>query len=154
KRIAINQEKANRQLLYVANMNLAGKAFEEGRLSSGHEILNHYLPNADIAQKDDARDFYWHFLWRMNHQELASLKGHGGYVSSVAFPPEEKTHHPESDDSPVKLWGVAPRQEVATLKGHGDSVSSVAFSNDEKTLATGSLDRTVKLWDVATRREV
>src|SRR5215813_8977417 len=91
KRIAENQGKANRQLLYVANMNLADKAFEEGSPSNGHEILNRYLPTSAIAQQDDARSFYWYFLWRMNHQELATLKGHEGIVSSVAFSPDEKT---------------------------------------------------------------
>ena len=154
KLLAENQGKANRQLLFVANMNLAGKAFEEAKFSSGYEILNRYLPTTAIAQQDDPRSFYWYFLWRMNHQELVTLKGHGGVVSSVAFSNDGKTLASGSFDSTVKLWDVATRQELATLKGHGGVVSSVAFSNDGKTLASGSFDSTVKLWDVATRQEL
>src|SRR5262249_9495124 len=147
KGVADKQGKANRQLLYVANMNLAGKAFEESRFSIGHEIVNRYLPTSAIAQQDDPRSFYWYFLWRINHQELVTMKGHGSIVLAVDFSNDAKTLASGSDDKTVKLWYVATRQELATLKGHGDSVSSVAFSNDGKTLASGSDDKTVKLWD-------
>src|SRR5262249_4544345 len=97
---AINQGKG----LYVANMNLACKAFEEANFTGGHEILNRYLRISVIAQEDDPRSFYWYFLWRMNHQELATLKGHGNSVSSIAFSNDGRTLASGSQDNTVKLW--------------------------------------------------
>jgi WD40 repeat protein len=85
-------------------------------------------------------------------QELATLKGHDGYVFSVALSPNGKTPASRSADNTVELSEAQARQEPATLKGHGFFVNSVAFSPDGKTLASGSGDKTVKLWVVDARQ--
>src|SRR5262249_16375450 len=83
-------------------------------------------------------------------QELLTLKGHSGFVRSVAFSPDGKRLASGSDDRTVKLWDTATGQELGALKGHSGTVNLVAFSPDGKRLATGSADSTVKLWDAAT----
>jgi hypothetical protein len=45
-KLAGERERLNRRFLYVANMNLAQKAFAEGKLGRGHELLNAFLPAA------------------------------------------------------------------------------------------------------------
>ena len=153
-KLAEEQDRTNRQLLYVANMNLAYKAFEESNFSRVHELMNIYLPSPVTDKRSELRSFHWYYLWRLNHNELKTLKGHEDSVFSVAFSPDGKTLATGSVDHTVKLWDVSARQELATLKGHENVVRSVAFSPDGKTLATGSVDNTVKLWDVSTRREL
>jgi len=43
-------------------------------------------------------------------QELATLKGHGASVTSVAFSPNGKTLASGSEDNTIKLWVVDARQ--------------------------------------------
>src|SRR5262249_33916958 len=94
-------------------------------------------------------------LWDVGtRQEIATLKGPGGPLVSVSFPPDGKTLAPYTTDVRSKLWDVGTRQEIATLKGPGGPLVSVVFSPDGKTLASRSFDGTVKLWNVATRQEI
>ena len=143
----------SRRFFYVANMNLAQKAFEDGDPVRAQELLDAFLPTSASPKSDDVRGFDWYYLWRHNYRETAALEGHGAPVRSLAFSPDSKTLATGSDDKTVKLWDVNTRQELATL-GHANSVNSVAFSPDSKTLATGRDDNTLKLWDVNARQDL
>ncbi|HUT92742.1 MAG TPA: alpha/beta hydrolase fold domain-containing protein [Thermoguttaceae bacterium] len=83
-----------------------------------------------------------------------TLTGHGGYVSAVAFSPDDSLLVTGSWDGTARLWDVASGKEVRTLAHHKMAVISVAFSPDGRLLAVGSDDTTVTLWEVATGRLV
>ncbi len=77
------------------------------------------------------------------------LKGHQGYVITVAFSPHGKTLASGSDDETIILWDVTTRQPIGQpLTGHTYFVESVAFSPDGKTLASGGGDGRIILWNV------
>ncbi len=135
-------------IAYDANMNLARSELDNGNLTRGLELIDVYLP------QDNIRSFYWYYLWRQNHNERSTFKGHGDYVSSVIFSPDGQTLASGSADKTVKLWDTKTGKELVTFKGHGDRVSSLAFSPDGRTLASGSADKTVRLWEVKTAREL
>ena len=83
-------------------------------------------------------------------QGIRVLKGHKGWVNSVAFSADGRMLASGSYDQTVRLWDVQTGQEIRGLKGHKGGVSSVAFSADGRMLASGSTDQTVRLWDVQT----
>ena len=87
-------------------------------------------------------------------KELFALKGHAGWVNSVAFSPDGQRLASGSNDRTVKLWDSATGKELFALKGHAGPVHSVAFSPDGQRLASGSWDQTVRIWDSVTGKEL
>jgi len=50
-------------------------------------------------------------------QQLVILKGHSGWIWSIAFSPDGQTIASGSFDSSVKLWDATTRQCLNTLQG-------------------------------------
>jgi WD40 repeat protein/serine/threonine protein kinase len=147
----VNERQARQvaeQSLYVAHMNLAQRAWERHDTAGVLELLRRHLPQPG---EPDLRDFGWHYLWRIGHEE-PRLLGHFGPVKAVAFCPGNNLLASASFDRTVRLWDTASRQLVATLDGPTAPLFCVAFSKDGALVATGGGDRTMRVWDVAKRK--
>ena len=83
----------------------------------------------------------------------ATLKGHDGTVSSLAFS-DNNTLASGSYDGTVRLWNVVTEKEIVTLKLNVGFINSVSYSSDGKTLAIGGGQGKVILLDTATRKIV
>ena len=81
----------------------------------------------------------------------ATLVGHAGWITSLAFGPDGATLAAVGLDGEhskeLKLWDTASGRALATLPG-ADS-HSVAYSPDGRTIATGDLFGAVQIWSVA-----
>jgi hypothetical protein len=78
-----------------------------------------------------------------------TLRGHGDYVSSVAWSPDGRRLVTGSADGTAKVWDLGTGKELLTLTGDQGAISSVAWSPNGQRLATGS-DSAATVWDART----
>src|SRR5262249_17262890 len=121
--------------LYVRDMNLAQRAWEQNDIERLHQLL------AD-TQTWPKRDFEWYYWQRQTHQAIKTLRGHLDIVKSVAFSPDGQRILTGSNDKMAKVWEANSGQELLTLKGHRAQVNSVAYAPDGQRIVTGSGDHT------------
>lgn len=86
-------------------------------------------------------------------QELGSLRGHFGPVSSLAFGPHDAEVASAGLDGTVGVWDVATLKLVRQLRGHDGPVLALAYSPDERYLASAGRDGTIRLWAADTGAE-
>jgi WD40 repeat protein len=78
---------------------------------------------------------------------LRVLKGHTGWVTSVAPLGDGKRLVSGSEDHTLRLWDARTGQCLRVLEGHTGWVTSVAPLGDGTRLVSGSTDNTLRLWD-------
>jgi WD40 repeat protein/serine/threonine protein kinase len=140
-----------RRTLYAAHLNLAQQAWEAGDIERVRGLLELQRPKMG---ETDLRNFEWHYLYRLCHSELLTLK-HTWPLRCVAYSLDGKrlatVSGRNSFEAEVKVWDAQTGKELLSFKGEG--VYCVAFSPDGKRLATPWGPR-VKEWDAETGKEL
>lgn len=83
---------------------------------------------------------------------LATLTGHDGEISMVAFNPQGTRILTASNDQTCRLWDAESGECLQVLAGHTDEVFSCAFNYEGTSIITGSKDNTCRIWQAASRR--
>ena len=100
----------------------------------------------------DRRSWEWHYLKRLCHADLLTLRGHTDAVNGVAYSPDGTRLASASSDGTVRVWDAITGQELLTPSPATRTTSdAVAFSPDGRRLASAGDDRTVQVWDVDDR---
>lgn len=86
----------------------------------------------------------------LSGQVLATLTGHLGSITSVAFSPSGSRVVSGGNDHSVRIWDAKTGALINTLSGHNGMVRSVAWSRDEARAISGAMDHTIRVWDVRT----
>ncbi|HTG45738.1 MAG TPA: serine/threonine-protein kinase, partial [Verrucomicrobiae bacterium] len=128
--------------LYVANINLAGRAWEQDSYQGVRQRL-------EETRDFPARGFEWYYWQRQAHLELKVLRGHAAAVRGIAFSPDGQRLVTSGHDATVRIWSVPDGRLLLALNG-SSPVNSVVFSRNGRLIASANDDGTVRFWNSIT----
>src|SRR6266568_5177436 len=86
-----------------------------------------------IAMTAPGCAIYWQ---RQANLALKTLRGHSGWIDSVAFSPDGQRVATAAGDNSAAIWETATGRLLLRVRGHSSWVKSVAFSPDGKQIIT------------------
>jgi WD40 repeat protein/serine/threonine protein kinase len=135
-----------RQIAYYHRVALAHREWLANNVGRAEQLLDE-CPGA-------LRHWEWHYLKRLCHRDLLTLRGRRSSGRGVAFSPDGRRLASASLDGSLKVWDARTGRKLVAVPTHQDTVWGLAYSPDGRRLATGSWDKTVKVWDALTGQEV
>ncbi len=137
--------------LYFNHIALADREWHAGNAGRAEELLD--------ACPAGQREWEWHYLKRLCHSDLRTIRSAVGGSGAIAYSPDGKFLATAGRGHDLLLLDAVSGKVVRTFRGHGSPVVAVAFRRDGRRLASGSLEvdegkGELKVWDVGDGREV
>jgi WD40 repeat protein/serine/threonine protein kinase len=142
--------KAQRQsddLLYAADVRLAGVALANNNVAEVRERLARHFPKSG---QPDRRGFEWHYLWSQIEQDEMTLTGHGP-AFDVEYSPDGRLLASSHDSGQVVLRDADSGDVFIVLESQsssGETARHIDFSPNGNLLAAIHDDGRVSIWRV------
>jgi WD40 repeat protein/tRNA A-37 threonylcarbamoyl transferase component Bud32 len=131
--------------LHNSQMQLAGRAWDDGLVSDARELLD--------GQLKELRGWDWRYLHRLVSQPSVTTLKHQRPVNQVAYHPRDNILASASDDGTVAVWNLATGEHAfPPFQLSKMEAKSLAFSPDGGLLATGWSDGKLRVYDLKTRQ--
>ena len=136
-----------RQQLYVKDVAIAYKLWDDGDLAQVREILDRYATGSRYA---DFRDFPWYYLDGLYQRATA------GFMTGDWFDVSHSTNllAVGRNDDLIHLYDLESWNEVGTLPWNQPALAAFRFSPDGRFLAAAHASGTLSVCEVATRRQL
>jgi eukaryotic-like serine/threonine-protein kinase len=159
-----NEDKARRQagaaeasareaheLLYAADISLAGAAWQKNEPAQVRMLLERYATPTTRGDSpaDDPRGFEWYFLERQISPSTERLFQNEEALFVVQFTDGGQRFLTAGKDGIVRWHDSGTGKVVRSLNTQQREVNCVSISPSAKLLATAGDDGTVKIWDLA-----
>jgi serine/threonine protein kinase/WD40 repeat protein len=147
---AESSERKTRDLLYAADMALAGAALHKHQPDQVRSILDRYAtqkPLEDGTTEEDLRGFEWHFLDRQVRPRSELLFQNNKALYLLELMPSGKEFFTAGQDSVVRWHDVKTGRVVHSLDTHQKEINCVSYNPAGTLFATAGEDGTVKLWN-------
>jgi WD40 repeat protein/serine/threonine protein kinase len=135
---------ALRQQIYVADLNLAQEALQNGQLARVRELLERHRPQPGMP---DLRHWEWRYLWQQSASERQIvLPAYHRPIRSLDISPDGRWLAWGAEDGALKVWDLRAREEAAQLESGVGDPAIVAFSPRRNRLAASVRRGLVKVW--------
>ncbi len=142
--------------LYFHSIALAHREWQANNLAIAEKILD------ECPQ--DLRNWEWHYLKRLCHDETAVFRGCGDSVQAIAFSPDGQRLATAAADGTVVIWEVRTHRRIHTILGKTGNFSLLRFNRDGNRLVRVSKrvmpgvpfasDTNLTSWDTQTGRPI
>ena len=123
-------------LLYVADVNAAFQAYNDGVWDRAHSILLNQTPGGSGL---DRRGYEWSLLSSLVAPPAAIELGvQGGAINEICLFRDGERLAAVGDDGVLRIWNISSKLVVQSVKLDGNPLYSVAISPDQRYVVAGS----------------
>lgn len=148
RKVAVAAGVTLREELYVADINRASQAYDEGGMELLDDLLTRPMPKAG---EPDLRGPEWYFWRHASRRSFAAMNS--GNAHAIAAAPDQRTVATVIWPSTVKVFDVASRNLIKTFVVENEERSftpTLAFSPDGSTLAVSGPEPFLRRWNTHT----
>jgi WD40 repeat protein/serine/threonine protein kinase len=143
KGLAEASDERARQLLYIADMRLAGRAWKAGDLRELTHFLRRHIPKDN---EPDRRGFEWHYLWNQSELRSNLIAQLDKAAYGIRLSPDNRLIAVAGQDALVRVYDVNSNTLIRCIETGQREVNGASFSPDGRRIASAGDDGTIRVW--------
>ncbi|WP_165228642.1 protein kinase domain-containing protein [Aquisphaera insulae] len=147
------QSEASRRIQAEAGLGQAARASASELIAAAERAWEQDDPIRADAILDHCpgplRNWEWRHLRRRFHSELATLRGHNGFLCSTSFKPDGTQVTCVGEPAGLFLWDAQAGRAIRRIPGHDGTSYGLAFDRSGTRLAVARAAGSVGVYDLA-----